>query len=95
MNEGNGTIRAGIQGQSGGAVATAGERDVGGGCAESRYWSGNALQGCQFDTRQQAMDEGIDWLMFYDHRKLHSTLGYVSPMQFEKNWFAAQFKNAA
>jgi transposase InsO family protein len=30
------------------------------------------------------MDEVIDWLAFYNHRRLHSTLGYVSPIQFEK-----------
>ena len=53
------------------------------------------LHGCQFETRRQAMDEVSDWLTFYNHRILHSTLGYISPMQFEKNWFAAQFKNAA
>jgi hypothetical protein len=37
----------------------------------------------------------IDWLTYYNHRRLHSTLGYISPMQFEKNWFAAQLKKAA
>jgi putative transposase len=26
----------------------------------------------------------IDWLQFYNHRRLHSTLGYLSPMAFEK-----------
>ncbi len=36
------------------------------------------------------MDEVIDWLTFYNHRRLHSTLGYVSPMKFEKRWDAAQ-----
>ena len=25
------------------------------------------------------MDEVIDWLTFYNHHRLHSTLGYVSP----------------
>ncbi|MSQ60016.1 MAG: IS3 family transposase, partial [Betaproteobacteria bacterium] len=46
-------------------------------------------------TRRQAMDEVIDWMTFYNHRRLHSTLGCVSPMQFEQNWHAAQFKKAA
>ena len=36
------------------------------------------------------MDEVIDWLTFYNHRRLHSTLGYVSPMAFEQRWFAAR-----
>ena len=53
------------------------------------------LHGCKFETRRQAMDEVIDWLTFYNHRRLHSTLGYLSPMQFEQHWFAEQLKNAA
>ena len=53
------------------------------------------LHGCKFETRRQAMDEVIDWLTFYNHRRLHSTLGYISPMQFEKNWLAEQLKNTA
>ena len=32
------------------------------------------------------MDEVIDWMTFYNHRSIHSTLGYVSPMQFERSW---------
>jgi putative transposase len=53
------------------------------------------LYGQRFATRRQAMDEVIDWLTFYNHRRLHSTLGYVSPMQFEKCWDAAQQLKAA
>ena len=53
------------------------------------------LHGMRFATRREAMDEVIDWLTFYNHRRLHSTLGYISPMQFEQNWFAAQLKYAA
>lgn len=53
------------------------------------------LHGRRFETRRDAMDEVIDWLSFYNHRRLHSTLGYVSPMQFERAWFAAQEKRAA
>jgi putative transposase len=44
----------------------------------------------RFATRGEATDDVIDWLMFYNHKRLHSTLGYVSPMTFEQRWFAAQ-----
>ena len=53
------------------------------------------LHGRRFTTRRQAMDEVIDWLAFYNHRRLHSTLGYVSPMQFERAWLAAHEMRAA
>ena len=46
------------------------------------------LYGRKFATRRQALDEVIDRMTFYNHRRIHSTLGYVSPMQFKKSWHA-------
>jgi putative transposase len=53
------------------------------------------LHGMRFETHRAAMDEVIDWLAFYNHRRLHSTLGYVSPRQFERTWLADQARRAA
>jgi putative transposase len=39
-------------------------------------------------TREEAKADIIDYIeMFYNGKRLHSTLNYVSPMQFEKNFF--------
>ena len=48
------------------------------------------LHGRRFETRQAAQWEVMDWLAFYNATRLHSTLGYVSPLQHERNWLAAQ-----
>ena len=53
------------------------------------------LHGMRFGTRRQAKDEVIDWIAFYNHRRLHSTLGYASPMAFEQKWLARQISLAA
>lgn len=53
------------------------------------------LHGRRFTTRRHAMDEVIDWLTFYNYRRLHSSLDYLSPMQFEQRWLAAQHNKAA
>ncbi len=53
------------------------------------------LYGRRFAAHRDAMDEVIDWLTFYNHRRLHSTLGYTSPMKFEANWRAGQLNKAA
>jgi len=42
------------------------------------------LHGMRFATRRLAKDEVMDWLRFYNHRRMHSTLGYLSPTAFEK-----------
>jgi putative transposase len=44
---------------------------------------------------RQAKDEVIDWLGFNNHRRLHSTLGYLNPMAFEKKWLADNERLAA
>ena len=46
-------------------------------------------------TRRQAKVEVMDWITFYNYRRLHSTLGYASPMAFEQKWLAAQISLAA
>ena len=48
------------------------------------------LYGRRFATRREAMDEVMEWLNFHNHKRLHSTLGYVSPMTFEERWTGAQ-----
>jgi putative transposase len=53
------------------------------------------LHGRRFVTRQAAQSEVMDWLAFYNATRLHSTLGYVSPMQYERNWLAAQARKSA
>ena len=54
-----------------------------------------SVYGRRFATRNEAKNAVMDWLAFYNSTRLHSTLGYVSPMQFEKNWLADQMKMSA
>ena len=53
------------------------------------------LYGQRFATRRDAMDEVISWMSFYNFNRLHSTLAYVSPMEFEEQWYASRQKRAA
>ena len=53
------------------------------------------LYGRKFTTLRQAMDEVIDWITICNHSRISLTLGYVSSMQFEKSWHAAQQLKAA
>ena len=63
-------------------------------CSETLFGSLKVerLYGQRFHTRRQAKDEAIAWLLWYNRTRLHSTLAYVSPMQFEENWLAVQSK---
>jgi len=42
----------------------------------------------RFSSRRHAKDETIEWMLWYNQSRLHLTLDYVSPMQFEKQWRA-------
>lgn len=45
------------------------------------------LVSCRFATRKAAQTEILDYIMDYNFARLHSTLGYKSPMQYEKEQF--------
>jgi transposase InsO family protein len=45
------------------------------------------LAPCRFATRKSAELEVLDYITFYNFARLHSTLGYQSPMQYEKGQF--------
>lgn len=53
------------------------------------------VHGRRFANHGQARQVVMDWIAFYNHSRLHSTLGYLSPMQYEQRWLAAQRKSAA
>jgi putative transposase len=52
------------------------------------------LHGQRFTNRRHAKDETLAWLLWYNQSRLHFTLNYVSPMQFENQWLAAHAKQA-
>jgi putative transposase len=56
-------------------------------CSETLFGSLKVerLHGEHFATLRQAKDEALDWLFWYNQTRMHSTLDYVSPMQFEQN----------
>jgi putative transposase len=50
-------------------------------CSETLFGSLKVerLHGEHFETLRQAKDEALDWLLWYNQTRLHSTLNYVSP----------------
>ncbi len=66
-------------------------------CSETLFASLKVerLHGRQFQTIREAKDETIAWLLWYNRTRMHSTLDYVSPMQFEQDWTEATTKSAA
>jgi putative transposase len=64
-------------------------------CSETLFGSLKVerLHGQRFVSRRQVKDEAIAWLLWYNKARLHSTLAYVSPMQFESQWFSRQYNS--
>lgn len=44
--------------------------------------------GANFETRRQAEGELIEYFGYYNTERLHSSLGYLSPSEFERRWRA-------
>jgi putative transposase len=66
-------------------------------CSETLFASLKVerLHGQRFETIRAAKDETISWLLWYNRTRMHSTLNYVSPIEFEQNWMEATMKIAA
>jgi transposase InsO family protein len=66
-------------------------------CSETLFGSLKVerLHGQRFKARRQAMEEVIAWMLWYNRTRMHSTLGYVSPMRFGENWRADQPQQAS
>jgi putative transposase len=45
--------------------------------------------------QRQAKDETIAWLLWYNQTRMHLTLGYASPAEFETEWENALAKAPA
>ena len=65
--------------------------------AESLFGSlkTESLHRHDFGTRRAARDEIMAWITTYNHSRLHSTLGYLSPIAYEKKWLARKLADAA
>ena len=66
-------------------------------CSETLFGSLKVerLHGQRFETIRQAKDETIAWLLWYNQSRMHSTLNYLSPVEFEQHWQEATEKIAA
>jgi putative transposase len=44
------------------------------------------LHGEKFMTVRAAKDAVINWILWYNQERMHSTIGYQSPVEFEQAW---------
>ena len=66
-------------------------------CSETLFGSLKVerLHGQRFETIRKAKDETIAWLLWYNQTRMHSTLAYTSPIEFENEWENALAAKAA
>lgn len=66
-------------------------------CSETLFGSLKVerLHGMQFQSHREAKDATLDWLLWYNGSRMHSTLNYLSPAQFEQQANARQHALAA
>jgi len=65
--------------------------------APTESWFGSfkneRVYGERFETRDEMMAMAFEYIeVFYNRKRLHSTLGYKSPVQFLADWLNAQLK---
>ena len=66
-------------------------------CSETLFGSLKVerLHGMTFHNHREAKDATLDWLLWYNRSRMHSTLGYLSPAQFEQQANVRQLAPAA
>jgi putative transposase len=55
-------------------------------CSETLFVSLKVewLYGQRLKTRRESKDEAIAWRLWYNRTRVHSTLAYISPVQFDQ-----------
>ncbi len=66
-------------------------------CSETLFGSLKVewLHGQRFATIREAKDSVLDWLRWYNRSRMHSTLDYSSPAEYEQRWREQQQQAAA
>jgi putative transposase len=66
-------------------------------CSETLFGSLKVerLHGMKFKDHREAKDATLDWLLWYNGSRMHSTLRYLSPAQFERQALAQALTLAA
>ena len=52
------------------------------------------LHGEKFMTVRAAKDAVMNWILWYNRKRMHSTIGYKSPVQYEQAWLQVQLEAA-